>query len=228
MPSERFYRLPEEKRKLICRAAMKEFARVTMDKVSINQIIKNADISRGSFYTYFEDKWDVLAYIFEDSHRRLMELMKRKIRENNGNVWSVIEAVMEEMMKFCSDHSNFEFLKNVMAHANSDDVLRGFSKRKSQEYAKISDCMERWLYENLDRDVLKRDDFESFHCLFSLGMSAVAMAVREFYEGEPKEAVSARFYARLDIMKYGALRQSGTGGVSPFPEEHTQDTEQIA
>lgn len=209
MPSERFYRLPEEKRKIICRAAMKEFARVTVDKASINQIIKNADISRGSFYTYFEDKWDVLSYIFEDSHRSMMELMKQKIRENNGNVWSVIEAVMEEMMKFCSDHSNFAFLKNVMAHANSDDVFRGFSRRKTKEYAKISDCMERWLYENMDRRILKWEDFESFHCLFSLGMSAVAMAVREFYDGEPREAVRERFYIRLDIMKNGALRQVG-------------------
>ena len=66
MPSERFYRLSEEKRKTICEAAIREFARVTMDKVSINQIIKNADISRGSFYTYFEDKWDIVSYIFED------------------------------------------------------------------------------------------------------------------------------------------------------------------
>ena len=44
MPSERFYRLSEEKRKMICEAAIKEFARVTIDKVSINQIIKNANI----------------------------------------------------------------------------------------------------------------------------------------------------------------------------------------
>lgn len=221
MPSERFYRLPEEKRKIICRAAMKEFARVTVDKVSINQIIKNADISRGSFYTYFEDKWDVLSYIFEDSHRRMMDLMKQKIRENNGNVWSVIEAVMEEMMKFCSDHSNFAFLKNVMAHANSDDVFRGFSKRKSKEYAKLSDCMEKWLYENMDRRILKREDFESFRCLFSLGMSAVAMAVREFYDGEPREAVRERFYIRLDIMKNGALRQGGGENSPSFPGQRT-------
>ena len=46
MPTERFYRLPEEKKRSICSAAVKEFARVPLDKVSINQIIKEADISR--------------------------------------------------------------------------------------------------------------------------------------------------------------------------------------
>ena len=70
MPTERFYRLPEEKKRIIRDAAFKEFARVPIDKVSINQIIKEADISRGSFYTYFEDKWDLLGYIFEESQDR--------------------------------------------------------------------------------------------------------------------------------------------------------------
>ena len=50
MPTERFYRLPEVKRQAIREAALKEFARVPFEKVSINQIIRNADISRGSFF----------------------------------------------------------------------------------------------------------------------------------------------------------------------------------
>lgn len=48
MPTERFYRLPEGKRQAIREAALKEFARVPFEKASINQIIRNADISRGS------------------------------------------------------------------------------------------------------------------------------------------------------------------------------------
>ena len=95
MPSERFYRLSEEKRKMICEAAIKEFARVTIDKVSINQIIKNANISRGSFYTYFEDKWDVLAYIFEDSHQKFVALMKLSLENNEGNLWMAFQDVMD-------------------------------------------------------------------------------------------------------------------------------------
>ena len=49
MPTERFYRLPEAKKQVIRQAAIKEFARVPFEKASINQIIQNADISRGSF-----------------------------------------------------------------------------------------------------------------------------------------------------------------------------------
>ena len=67
MPTERFHRLPEAKRQAIREAALKEFARVPFDKASINQIIRNADISRGSFYTYFEDKQDVVEFLLRDT-----------------------------------------------------------------------------------------------------------------------------------------------------------------
>ena len=87
MPTERFYRLPEEKKRSICSAAVKEFARVPLDKVSINQIIKEADISRGSFYTYFEDKWDLLACIFEDSQNRLRDFCREALITSGGNIW---------------------------------------------------------------------------------------------------------------------------------------------
>ena len=53
MPTQRFFNLKEEKRRAIVRAAVHEFSRVPYSVASINQIIKEADISRGSFYTYF-------------------------------------------------------------------------------------------------------------------------------------------------------------------------------
>ena len=65
MPSERFLRLPEEKRGLICRIAMDEFIHVPLEKVSINRIIQKAGISRGSFYTYFEDKRELLVWVLK-------------------------------------------------------------------------------------------------------------------------------------------------------------------
>ena len=54
MPTERFYRLAKEKAEKIRIAAIQEFKRVPPDEASINKIIQSADISRGSFYTYFE------------------------------------------------------------------------------------------------------------------------------------------------------------------------------
>ena len=63
MPTERFLRLPKEKIEAIRISAAKEFIRVPLEEASINRIVHDADISRGSFYTYFEDKDDLMRYM---------------------------------------------------------------------------------------------------------------------------------------------------------------------
>ena len=60
MPKETFYNLPEDKKKRILDAAAEEIVRVPASEMSINKIIQKADISRGSFYQYFDDKHDLI------------------------------------------------------------------------------------------------------------------------------------------------------------------------
>lgn len=69
MPTPRFYRLNENKRMQIITAAAAEFAGKPMEKVSINRVIFGAGISRGSFYTYFYDKKDLLRGISYEYER---------------------------------------------------------------------------------------------------------------------------------------------------------------
>lgn len=63
MNNEAFSKLKPEKQKRILNAAFNEFSLNTFDKVSVFQIAKNANISRASFYCYFEDKKDVYFYL---------------------------------------------------------------------------------------------------------------------------------------------------------------------
>ncbi|MBQ2739076.1 MAG: helix-turn-helix transcriptional regulator, partial [Oscillibacter sp.] len=65
MSSETFLRLPEEKRRRILDAAWEEFTRVSFSDASINQIVQRSGISRGSFYQYFRDKEELMAYLME-------------------------------------------------------------------------------------------------------------------------------------------------------------------
>ena len=63
MPKDTFFNLPEEKRQKIVEAAMLEFENNSFDSASINQIISVAQISKGSFYQYFEDKKDLYMHL---------------------------------------------------------------------------------------------------------------------------------------------------------------------
>jgi len=95
MPTERFYNLPAEKKKIIRDAATEEFIRVPFEKASINKIIQSAGISRGSFYTYFVDKRDVLGYIFEDAGDNFQESWVSCAQKSNGDLWKTAEIFLQ-------------------------------------------------------------------------------------------------------------------------------------
>ena len=65
MPKQTFFHLPEEKKKRLLEAARVEFSRVPLKDSSIANIVKIAEIPRGSFYQYFESKEDLLRIYLE-------------------------------------------------------------------------------------------------------------------------------------------------------------------
>ena len=65
MAKQTFLNLAEEKRNTIINAAIDEFAEYGFEASSINRIVANSGISKGSFYQYFEDKMDVFKYLMD-------------------------------------------------------------------------------------------------------------------------------------------------------------------
>lgn len=65
MPKNTFYNLKSDKIKRILNAALEEFALHDYEHVNIQNIVKNAQISRGSFYQYFSDLDDLFMYLVD-------------------------------------------------------------------------------------------------------------------------------------------------------------------
>lgn len=59
MPRPRFEKLPREKKERILEAAAREFSAHGFDGASLNQILAQAEISKGAAYYYFDDKADL-------------------------------------------------------------------------------------------------------------------------------------------------------------------------
>lgn len=78
MPKQTFFNLPEEKRQTITNAAIDEFAGFGFETSSINRIVANSGISKGSFYQYFEDKMDVFKYLLDVLAHEKTEYYKGK------------------------------------------------------------------------------------------------------------------------------------------------------
>ncbi|MBE0701526.1 MAG: TetR/AcrR family transcriptional regulator [Acholeplasmataceae bacterium] len=69
MPSQTFYNLKKEKKERVMHAAIKEFGMRTYENVNLANIIRDANIPRGSFYQYFTDKHDLYRYFYEELAR---------------------------------------------------------------------------------------------------------------------------------------------------------------
>lgn len=63
MPLARYKNLAAERKQAILRAAEHEFAEKGFEGASLNRMIAEAGISKGSFYYYFEDKADLFVTV---------------------------------------------------------------------------------------------------------------------------------------------------------------------
>ena len=63
MPLARYKNLAVERKEAILRAAAHEFAEKGYERASLNRMIKEAGLSKGTFYYYFEDKADLFVTV---------------------------------------------------------------------------------------------------------------------------------------------------------------------
>ena len=85
MPSSTFLNLPAEKQEKLLEAATREFSHRPFNEASINQIIKEAGIPRGSFYMYFTDKEELFGHLMDSYgallERRMGEMLEQGLKE---------------------------------------------------------------------------------------------------------------------------------------------------
>ncbi|WP_461205970.1 TetR/AcrR family transcriptional regulator [Clostridium sp. DL1XJH146] len=112
MPKDTFFNLDQEKRSMIERVAIDEFAEYGYDIASVNRIIKECRIAKGSFYQYFEDKLDLFKYLMQ-------RMAEEKIK------------YISDVMKNPSEVDFFTLIRELylsglrFAHANSKLVTIG-------------------------------------------------------------------------------------------------------
>ena len=199
MPSQRFYRLPEEKQSLIWKASMKEFASVPYEKVSINKIIREAGISRGSFYTYFEDKKDLLSFLLEDTKRKWKESYLGCLKRADGDVFSAMEEMMGYGLEFCKNNNIFRLHKNLIMYPDAmltECMEEDFEQVVGEDFTEI-----------IDRSMLKDDTADGARLLLKMCAVCIIACVAEYYKNpEKEELIKAEYKKALRVLCYGAYK----------------------
>lgn len=100
MPTDTFLHLADEKRQAFIETALKEFAEHNYDTASINKIIKELNIARGSVYQYFTDKLDLWLYLKEYSEHQKIKFIQSVDRGAYPDFWTYYEDLFLKGIHF--------------------------------------------------------------------------------------------------------------------------------
>lgn len=207
MPTQRFLNLPKDKREKIEYTAIREFSEKPLFEVSINQIIKKADISRGSFYTYFKDKEDLLQYLLQDFRQKCRNWVIQNLEINNGDLFRAARNAMTELMDHGKEQRNFEFYKNILLNSKifANISLIGFEDFVYQDenyHQFVSNC-----YCKLNKNLCPIENVPKLACLMEVLILLVLKSTALYFMGSAeKEDILKILDCQLQILNQGVQK----------------------
>ena len=207
MIKKTFYNLPEEKRQRVTEAIVDEFANVEDDKVSINRIVQKANISRGSFYQYFDDKLDLVEVLIRSYINMGIDDVRRAIISSDGDIFYTFECIYDIIIGLSKDERNRKVLRNLISNirANNNLVSDYIVKRYIKQYNSIEEFIN--ITDEFSRKSFRFKSDEDLTYLQQILTSVLKNEIYNFYvfDTDPEET-KARYLRKLYIIKKGALK----------------------
>lgn len=204
LPKQTFFNLNDEKRTTLIEAAMKEFSRVPFAEASISNIVKDAEISRGSFYQYFEDKEDVFFYLLkEDSNRRDASLIE-SLKANKGDLLMTMDEMFREMLSELDNKDRQHFYRNVFTHLNYKIEKTFMNDLPNNDYENKLDLFKPLI--DLSKFNIK-DPNELTHIVQLIMMVMMQNLVFKFAKNLANEAVLNNYKVQMELLSHGILKK---------------------
>lgn len=204
MPTQRFFNLKEEKRKVILDAAVHEFTRVPFSEVSINKIIKEADISRGSFYTYFVDKKDLARYILRGFREKFREAVFEAMDSTEGNFFEVPLLLLRRLMAEGTSGMGYKMYQNMLSDLNVINQSQIFGVQSFHFQDPSYEDFIRELYRRLDKERCPMDE-ETLAYAAEISILLSMKGIALYYKEEADQEMILKTAAReLRIIERGA------------------------
>ena len=208
MPTERFFHLPTEKKQRIVNAAIAELSRTPFDSISINKIVQAADIPRGSFYQYFEDKLDLLGFLLQDFKNEMLQLFLQTLDATNGDIFAACLAALDVTISYGTKAENIAMAQNIFPHLKLEDGRCVFPVLLTHLPANAAPCQKED-YESIQQlvgyllsfpqNVMPEQELRNLlEILVALFRYTVAQT---FFHLEQKEEIRENFQSKLSILK---------------------------
>ncbi|MDC7233290.1 MAG: TetR/AcrR family transcriptional regulator [Spirochaetales bacterium] len=207
-----FENIPAEKRERILNIAITEFASKGYNAASINTIARNAGISIGGMYRYFESKEALIMTVLDRGYV-LLEKALKEIVEMEGDILTRIEAMLRTSMAYAREYREI----NQIYLDVSTEGLSSLAGRISLKMEGITSELYRKSLEEAKAEGIVRGEVHPgilAFCLDNLVMmvqfSCASAYYRErlkIYAGEDvADDDDALIEGIMDFVKYGLLK----------------------
>ena len=197
MPKQTFFNLKEEKKKKIEKALIKEFSNNTFEKASISNIIAEANIPRGSFYQYFEDKEDAIYYIINKYLEKEKNRIYQYLLKNKGDIFETAINIYEDTAKIAEKNENEELFKNILQELKKNNI-NVFDEHK--KILKSQKTIEKMINKT-ELNIENEEDLQDFLRILNVIIRAISMEV--VLKKLTVEDGKQRLIREIEILKKG-------------------------
>lgn len=212
MPTKTFFNLSDEKRNRLVDSATKEFSEKSLNKASINTIIKHAGISRGSFYQYFENKEDLYFYIVKKIRSNSEKLFKEEIEKAEGDIFVGFRNYFPQILAMMMEKNNVHFFKQLFLHMDYRATTEVAPEELTHAEEGAKDVGEN-TFNLIYRNQLQVNSIEELNKLMRLINSIMMHEIIEGFAREySQEKIGINFYQKLNWLEFGAKKDKRSGG----------------
>ena len=204
MPTTTFLNLQKEKQDNIIEASIKEFKRVLLKDASINKIIKDANISRGSFYNYFEDINDLYIYSISKYKKNFLKIFEDSIKLAKGDLIEATKKIYNSIIYNCTLDENKQLTKNIFLNINYDISIKNrLECEQINEKYKILE-----LLEQIDSEKLNIKKEEELLYIVDIIIGIVLHGLIEiFLDNKNQNEINEKITKQLEIIKRGIYKE---------------------
>ncbi|WP_246289268.1 TetR/AcrR family transcriptional regulator, partial [Bacillus haikouensis] len=148
----KFFNLNIDKQERIINAAMQEFVKAGFEKASTNEIVKEAQISKGSLFNYFRNKKDLYIFLIENAVN-ILEQIYDQIDLNERDLFERLNQVGFIKLNIQKKYPLvFDFLKSI----RTEEAVEVKEEIDQLIGNWLDDGLKR-LYQNLDWSKFRED-----------------------------------------------------------------------
>ena len=200
MATDFFNNLKKKKKKAIINSIETCLKIMSYDSISVEDILKSAEISRGTFYKYFTDKNDAVMTFFDERIKHLLDVFKICIIECNYRLFDgVVESYncLKYMLKdsiYVVFRNNFNYFINLLASA-----------LYSEKYKDEIDELVKWLIENTEEGKGALNSPQSMINALDLLVTIFISTILKMAVFPSEEIDNIDFSKKIAILKKGIL-----------------------